>query len=137
MALLRTGHHPSDWQDLGPARGRIAGSGGIFGGPIIAPRKPLDLSIRRSPPKAPYQSRPSIVPRCGKPLKNGPHAGTPCHRRQGHTTTDGCSSKATVERDNMRRRHRDFGRDAKVKTGFHAENPDDGGVEAPIAEVQR
>jgi hypothetical protein len=109
MAMIRISNKPGGWQDLGPARGRIANSGGIFGGPIIAPSKPSTGMFIRATPKGPYQARPSDVPRCGKPLRNGPYKGEPCHRRRDHRD-DGCRSKVAVERDNRRRRTRDFGR---------------------------
>jgi hypothetical protein len=113
MALIRTGHGPDDWAPLpgeARARGRITTSSGIFGGPIIVPRKPLLSNITKRTPTAPYVSRPSGIPRCGKPLRNGPNRGEPCHRRAGHSAQEGCRSKAAVERDNGRRRTRDFGR---------------------------
>lgn len=88
------------------ARGRITNSGGVFGGPIVV-GTPTIRDTRPPPPRT-VGPRPSTVPRCGRPIRQGPHAGEPCARRIGHKPGE-CSSPAAVAKDNARRRTRDFG----------------------------
>lgn len=51
----------------------------------------------------------TVVPRCGHPVMGlgRKPTGEACYRRPGHG--EGCRSKAAVERDNARRRAREYG----------------------------
>jgi hypothetical protein len=117
MAMIRTGHGPNDWAPLpgnAPARARIdRARSGISFTPLTEAIRPFagmrGVEIRAKATPETRQRAMTVVPRCGRPLSQGPYKGEPCHRRRGHKQ-DGCASKAAVERDNRARRTRDFAR---------------------------
>lgn len=59
----------------------------------------------------------TVVPRCGRPVMGlgRKPTGEACYRRPGHG--ESCRDKATVERDNARRRARDYGSSTGGKNG--------------------
>jgi len=114
--MIRTGHKPEDWTPIGPSRGRISNSGGIFGGPIVVPsRQTKSLAdsrfAQRDYTSGPYAKPPILEPINGRPWRNVPRCDRftaskhePCARRMGHR--DSCRSAESVARDNERRRAR-------------------------------
>jgi hypothetical protein len=115
MAMIRTGHKPEDWTPIGPARGRVTNSGGVFGGPIVVARNQVksladSRFAQRDYNSGPYAKppiresvtgRPWLGPRCGRILGI---IGEPCARAAGHQ--DSCRSRALMDADNERRRTR-------------------------------
>ena len=116
MAMIRTGHKPGDWAPIGPSRGRISNSGGIFGGPIVVARNQTksvaDANFaRRDYGGRVYAKPPILEPVNGRPWRNVPRCDgftaskqEPCARRMGHR--DSCRSAESIARDNERRRAR-------------------------------
>src|SRR5678816_78152 len=102
MAMIRTGHKPEDWAPIGPARGRISNSGGVFGGPIVVPsrshRSVADaMEARRDYRQRVYAKPPILESVNGRPWRNEPRCDRftvtkhlPCARRKGHR--DSCRS---------------------------------------------
>ena len=66
-------------------------------------------------PKAtePRKRSMTVIPRCGRPVMGlgRKPTGEACYRRPGHS--EGCRDRAAVERDNARRRARDYGTGGK------------------------
>lgn len=117
--MIRTGHKPEDWTPIGPARGRITNSGGVFGGPIVVARNQVksladSRFAKRDYNSGPYAKPPILepvngrpwrdIPRCNKPMK-GAATGQLCGRRAGHAAGD-CRTAEAVARDTARRRAR-------------------------------
>ena len=106
MSALRLNYpgQPVVLVELGPARGRVTGpqiSGGSVWDaiPAIKGRTTFGKVTDHKP-----QPKSLVWDRCGRIMRTG----DACHRRQGHSVGY-CKSADAVERDNARRRARDFG----------------------------
>ena len=106
MAALRLNYpgQPVRFVDLGPCPANLSSQGFVIrGGPIDAraPRPATNAQLKAAANRA---RPPQEWLRCGRVMRTGEM----CGRRQGHSVGY-CKSVDAVERDNGRRRTRDFG----------------------------
>ena len=109
MAMIRTGHKPEDWAPIGPARGRVTNSGGVFGGPIVIAGPAVRIDGKPRQEARPTNGLSALVtegpkradrgPRCGKLLAI---IGEPCARKEGHRND--CRSRLAMDANAVARR---------------------------------